>query len=170
MPCQALPMRLPSKTCVSSDTPCKFAFLQGLPPHPAWALMLMWLPSLYSTGSDTLRHTWAPFSPSMGADSPTGWPWPTIHAQPYLIVFGLKFLRLKGEWKEREKPFALILNMKEKFTLITLQASKKRLPSLTFQTFELIPTSCLIIKSLINTKMPLSTLGYNSLKWYMCVL
>lgn len=43
-----LPMRLPSKTCISSDTPCEFTFLQGLPPHPAWALKRMWLPSLYS--------------------------------------------------------------------------------------------------------------------------
>lgn len=57
-------MRRPSQTCLGSDTPCKFTFLQGLSPHPAWALMLMGLPSLYSTGSDTLRHKWVPFSPA----------------------------------------------------------------------------------------------------------
>lgn len=165
-------MRRPSQTCIRSDTPSKFTFLQGLSPHPAWALTLMGLPSLYSTGSDTLRHKWVPFSPAWALTLRRA-----DHGPPLMLSlpnsFWTKIFKTKGgmEGKGKGKTLCFILNMKEKLTLVvTLQTSKKRLPFLTFQTFELTPTSCLIIKSLISTKMPLSTLEYNFLKWYICVL
>lgn len=103
MSCQATSYETAIQDLYKFWSPSKFLFLQGLSPHPAHALMLMWLPSFHSTGSDILGHTWVPFSPSMGTDSPTGWPWPTTHAQPYLIVFRLKLLSVKGEWKEGVK-------------------------------------------------------------------
>ena len=173
-----LPSGLPSETCTSSGTSGTSTFLWGLSPHPAWALMLIGLPSSYSTGSDTFpTHGCLPcpvWALTLWLADQGLLPSPTNHAQHHLIALGLKCLRRKEQWKGRENGKNLLLYVKcERKAYYRYHSQKLKEEAavlLTFPTFKLIPRSCLIIKSIISTKIPLSALEYNFLKCYMCVL